>query len=87
MEQTTFLGEDEVAELTGIKRGRTDTVAGRQIKLTKWDLQCRQLRASGIPFYTNARGRPVVVRSSVDGGSRAAEPPRRWTAEMVGSQA
>jgi hypothetical protein len=54
-----FLTPDEVAELTGIKRGRD--------KLTRNDLQVMQLRAMHIAFFINASGRPIVTKAAVEG--------------------
>lgn len=48
-----FLTSDELVTLTG-KRHKSSQIA--------W------LRNSGIPFYVNASGRPVVTRSAIEGG-------------------
>jgi hypothetical protein len=63
----TFLDAEELAVLTGFRR------KGRQVE---------QLRRMGIVFYVNGSGRPVVARSSIDGGATAA-PPRTWTPSVV----
>lgn len=66
----TFLTEKEVAELSGVR-------AGRQGK-TREALQVEWLRTAGIPFWTNARGRPIIARASIEGrGPAKAEPERK----------
>lgn len=52
-----FLTADEVAELTGYKRH------GRQVEA---------LRQMGIPCRINARGRPIVTRSVIEGAAEGA---------------
>ncbi|MGH8652036.1 MAG: DUF4224 domain-containing protein [Gammaproteobacteria bacterium] len=47
-----FLSAEEIATLTG-KRRKSCQIA--------W------LRNSGVPFYVNASGRPVVTRAAVEG--------------------
>ncbi|WP_232071539.1 DUF4224 domain-containing protein [Paraburkholderia pallida] len=58
----TFLSEQEVAELTDIKTGQRGK--------TREQLQVEWLRTSGIPFWTSARGRPVVARTAIEGRAR-----------------
>ena len=70
----TFLSPQEIEELTGVKTGRN--------KRTREQLQIEWLRASGIPFWENARGRPIVARAAIE-GRRAAEvaatePKKKW---------
>jgi hypothetical protein len=62
-----FLTPQDIAELTG-----------RKIK----KLQVEQLRKMGIPFYVNAVGRPIVVRSVLEGKK---EPPQRpkWESSVL----
>ena len=60
----TFLSPQEIEELTGVKTGRN--------KRTREQLQIEWLRASGNPFWENARGRPIVARAAIE-GRRAAE--------------
>lgn len=55
-----FLTPEEIAELTGIRKGST----GR----SRAELQCAHLRNIGVPFWTNAAGEPKVPRSFFDGG-------------------
>lgn len=50
-----FLSAEELVQLTGRK------ARSKQIDV---------LRRMGIPFFVNALGRPVVARSSVEGGTR-----------------
>lgn len=70
----TFLSEEDVDTLTGILRGRD--------KQTKEKLQCDFLRSAGIAFFQNARGRPIVVRSAIEGG-RQKPPPAAWSPKLV----
>ncbi|MCK4121078.1 DUF4224 domain-containing protein [Ralstonia pseudosolanacearum] len=58
-----FLAEQEVDELTGIGRGRTERVGPQFVKMRKFELQARQLRTMGVPFFVNARGRPIIARA------------------------
>jgi len=61
-ERQLFLTEDQVDCLTGIRRGAT--VFGT--KHTKYALQVSFLRGMGICFFQNARGKPVVLLSSLE---------------------
>ena len=79
----TFLSPQEIEELTGVKTGRN--------KRTREQLQIEWLRASGIPFWENARGRPIVARAAIEGRRAAevaaAEPKKKWqppTLSLVG---
>lgn len=65
----TFLSSEEMAELSGIRSGRKGK--------TREQLQIEWLRSSGIPFWTNARGRPIVARSSIDGSTSKQEQTRK----------
>ena len=51
-------------------------------KRTREQLQIEWLRASGIPFWENARGRPIVARAAIEGRRAAevaaAEPKKKW---------
>jgi hypothetical protein len=49
----TFLNEEELAALTGCKWKRK---------------QIEQLRRMKVPFFVNASGRAVVVRTAIEGG-------------------
>ena len=70
----TLLSPQEIEELTGVKTGRN--------KRTREQLQIEWLRASGIPFWENARGRPIVARAAIEGRRAAevaaAEPKKKW---------
>lgn len=58
-----FLTKDEMAILTGRK------LKGHQIEA---------LRKMGIPFFVNAIGHPIVARTAIEGGGKAApKPPKR----------
>ena len=61
----TFLSAEEVAELTGILTGRRGK--------TREQLQVEWLRTSSIPFWTNARGRPIIARAAIEGRQDRAE--------------
>ncbi|MCS4508926.1 DUF4224 domain-containing protein [Xylophilus ampelinus] len=58
-----FLNAEEVAELTGISRGKHGRTCG--------EVQAAQLSAMKIPYYRNATGRPVVARAVVEGAALA----------------
>ena len=60
-----FLTAEEMAELTGYKRH------GKQIEA---------LRQMGIPCRINARGRPVVTRSVIEGAAEGVNPRGRGKA-------
>lgn len=66
----TFLTPEEVRELTGILMGRFGK--------TREELQIEWLRTSGIPFWTNARGRPIIARSAIEGRPVAEQPKKKW---------
>jgi hypothetical protein len=63
-----FLTHEQVCELTDVGIGRAGT--------TREQLQVAWLRTSGIPFWTNARGRPSIARAATE-GQRATEQPRQ----------
>jgi hypothetical protein len=65
----TFLSPEEVSELTDIRVGKRGK--------TREELQVEWLRASGIPFWTSARGRPVIARSAIDGRKSKDDAPRK----------
>jgi hypothetical protein len=72
----TFLTSEEVAELTGVRVGRH----GRR----REELQADWLRTSGIPFWTNARGRPIIARAAIEGRKSTEEPPRKkWQPKVL----
>lgn len=72
----TFLSAEEIGELSGILTGRKGK--------TREQLQVAWLRTSGIPFWTNARGRPIVARAAIEGRSTSAESsPRKWSPAVL----
>lgn len=60
-----FLTSDEIKELTGIKQGKSGK--------TRESLQVSALRAMRIPFFVNSIGRPIVARSTIEGGQAKKE--------------
>jgi hypothetical protein len=61
----TFLDSAEIAQLTG-----------RKIKSKQIDA----LRKTGLPFFVNATGHPVVARSAIESRTPAAAPAKKkWT--------
>nr|WP_175800265.1 DUF4224 domain-containing protein [Burkholderia anthina] len=62
-----FLTAEEVAELTGVRTGRR--------RKSREELQVAWLRMSGIPFWVNARGRPIIACARITG--QPTEPPPR----------
>jgi hypothetical protein len=71
----TFLSPEEVAELTGVlvgKRGKT-----------REQLQVEWLRTSGIPFWTNARGRPIIARAAITGRPETEQPKKKWQPKVL----
>ncbi|MBV6304879.1 DUF4224 domain-containing protein [Candidimonas humi] len=69
-----FLNDEELAELTGIRKGRDGK--------SREQLQCEHLRKVGIPFYPNARGKPVVVTEALIG--RQPEPSKpKWQPKVL----
>lgn len=79
MMSATFLSAEEMSELSGILTGRNGQ--------TREQLQVAWLRSAGIPFWTNARGRPVVARASIEGRTQAVEPPARsWQPKVVNAR-
>lgn len=65
----TFLTAEEVGELTGVRMGR----GGK----TREQIQVEWLRTSGIPFWTNARGRPIIARVAIEGRQNNEDKPRK----------
>lgn len=63
-----FLTSEEVKALTGIKRGRDGKSASC--------LQCEFLRRSKLPFFTNARGEPMIARSTIEGTAQVSVKPK-----------
>ncbi|MDR6381770.1 DUF4224 domain-containing protein [Paraburkholderia caribensis] len=71
----TFLSPEEMAELTGVRTGRRGK--------SREELQIEWLRTSGIPFWTNARGRPVVARVAIEGRPAAEQPKKKWQPKVL----
>jgi hypothetical protein len=67
-----FLTIEEIAELTGIKRGRDGKPRAY--------FQCEHLRKLGIPFFPNASGEPKVARAVIEGRieSSIPKPQPKW---------
>jgi hypothetical protein len=77
--QPLFLTLEEVAELTGVKVGRHGK--------SREELQTEWLRGSGIPFWTNARGRPIIARSTIEvRASEAEATPKKWQPKVLNSR-
>lgn len=80
--ESHFYMECDVDEITGIKRG----CRGQ----SKYSLQSDFLRQSGIPFFQNAIGRPIVAISAIEGrqGTGYCEqdnlPETAWKPRLVG---
>lgn len=70
----TFLSAEELVALTGIKTGKN--VKGKTVRREQLQADC--LRNMGIPFYLNARGRPIVVRANIMGRPTAEQPKQAW---------
>lgn len=75
-----FLDEADVATLTGIRTGR----GGK----TRCERQIAWLSQSGIPFFVNGSGRPVVARAAVEGRGAAlpAAIPKPWVPYVLTQQ-
>ena len=56
-----FLNRQEVAHITGVKIGRNGK--------TREQLQIVALTQMKIPHFVNSAGRPVVVRTALEGGA------------------
>lgn len=66
-----LLNSEEVADLTGIRRGH----GGR----TRAQLQCDHLRRLGIPFFPNASGEPKIARAYIEGrAEEVSKPQKGW---------
>ncbi|WP_322742799.1 DUF4224 domain-containing protein [Alcaligenes faecalis] len=76
-----FLTPAEVAELTGINKGKR--ISGHL--LHREQLQVQWLRTSGIPFFENARGRPIVARAAIEGRTAGGDPKpvRAWQPSVL----
>jgi hypothetical protein len=74
-----FLTEPQVDELTGIRRG--DSQNG--VKRSKFQLQVAFLRTRGIAFIENARGKPIITRSAIEGRRQEPPPRKGWQPQAV----
>lgn len=70
-----FLTPQEVAELTGIRRGR-DGLSGHE-------LQINQLKAMHIAFFINAAGRPIVTKAAVEGTTEPIVKKQQWRSSAL----
>ena len=71
-----FLTEDDVAELTGIKRGRDGK--------TRYQMQIEQLRLMQVAFRVNAAGRPIVAVAAIEGKKSPPPPPEpTWQSNVL----
>jgi hypothetical protein len=71
----TFLTPEEVAELSGIRMGRNGK--------SREEMQVDWLRTSGIPFWTNARGRPIIARVAIEGRPATEQPKKKWVPKAL----
>lgn len=62
-----FLTDDQLNQLTGIYRGRNNK--------RREELQAEHLRKIGVPFYPNARGKPIVAREALLGNKKTKSKP------------
>lgn len=84
MEQNNiFLTEEQVDELTGIKRGHTSRLCTKPRKLTKYQRQAEFLRGKGFAFFLNARDRPIVARASIEGRPEPIKPAAIWRPSVL----
>ena len=74
-ESGTFLSPREIAELTGVTRGKG--TANREQR------QVQALKAMKVPHYVNPAGYPKVVRVVIEGGRAAAPPVATWEPRLV----
>ena len=70
-----FLSPEEVAELTGIKRGRDG--------LSRNEMQIEHLRKQGIPFFPNASGRPIITKAAVEGATQTSAKKQAWQPKVL----
>jgi hypothetical protein len=72
----TFLTPREIAELTGVTRGKGS--------FNREQRQVQALAKMRIPHYVNPAGYPKVVRVVIEGGRPAAKPVPSWQPSLVG---
>nr|WP_281363675.1 DUF4224 domain-containing protein [Paraburkholderia ultramafica] len=54
---------------------------------TREQRQVDWLRSSGIPFWTNARGIPIIARTAINGTQQDREPAqRKWQPKVLASR-
>jgi Domain of unknown function (DUF4224) len=70
-----FLTPEQVAELTGISRGRNGK--------TREQLQVEQLRSMAVVFRVNAKGRPIVTWTAVNGVKEEASAITTWQPNIL----
>lgn len=71
MSTSMLVDDDDLRRITG-RRSKSHQIA--------W------LRQSGIPFFVNATGHPVVTRAAVE-GRQEAEKPQRWQPRVIAGAA
>jgi len=76
-----FMSEKQVDFLTGISRGTT--IGG--VKRSKFQMQTEFLRMKGIPFTENARGKPIVAKTAVEGRRREDPARKKWQPMPAGA--
>lgn len=74
-----FLDDQQLDELTGIRRGSTQ--AG--VKHSKYQLQASFLRQIGIAFIVNARGKPIVFRGALEARAPIEVPKPAWQPQIL----
>lgn len=72
---STFLTPSEIAELTGIARGKGN--------YSREQRQVQALKTMRIPHYINPAGYPKVVRTVIEGGRAAPTPVATWQPALV----
>jgi hypothetical protein len=70
MDTKVFLDEDAIRKLTGCAQ------KARQVE---------QLRRMGVPFWINARGKPVVACSALEGSKKPEKPVKKWESTYLNS--
>src|SRR5260364_486092 len=57
--------------------------AAMERKVMKYDLQDSHLRTTGLAFFINARGRPIVTRAAVEGRKEEAQIEAGWNPRLA----
>ncbi|WP_186209934.1 DUF4224 domain-containing protein [Burkholderia gladioli] len=70
---------------TSIKTGNPTSWQGLVVRssLNFYKLQVAWLRTSGIPFWTNARGRPIIARAFFTGQKTEVPPRPKWQPKVL----